>query len=497
MEKNSLRSTDYDICIIGGGINGVGIAREAALQGLKVCLLEQNDLASGTSSASSKLIHGGLRYLEHFEFGLVKKALAEREVLLNMAPHIIWPLSFVLPHQSHLRPAWLIRIGLFLYDNLAKRSILPSSRVLQFDESSPLQSHIQHGFEYADAWVDDARLVVLNALAASELGADIYNYTRCVNAKAVAGVWRVTLQATATELPQTITARMVINAAGPWVNNVFEQVLQQPIEHQIRLVKGSHIIVPKLHEQNKAYILQNADKRIVFVLPYEQDFSLIGTTDIEFKGELQQVSSSEAENRYLIESVNSYFKTQLQIQDIVSSYAGVRPLLSDAAEQAQKVTRDYKLALDNQGSAPLLSVYGGKITTYRKLAHEAMQLIADVFTIQLPRITSELSLPGGDFTCINALQGEIEGRYQWLPSQLLQRLLRSYGTRCFDILGDSQTLEALGMDFGHGLYQAEVDYLLDTEFAKTLDDILWRRSKLGLRLEVAQRNALADYINSC
>ena len=495
MMNNNSSAELYDLLVIGGGINGCGIAADAASRGLKVLLCEQQDLAAATSSNSSKLIHGGLRYLEHYEFRLVREALAEREVLLKVAPHIIWPLRFRLPHQPHLRPALLIRLGLFLYDHLARRVTLPSSRGIRFGNTDPLVTNIRRGFEYSDAWVDDSRLVVLNAMTAQYHGATVLTRTRCQLVQREGALWQAELAEQHSGQIRHIQARTVVNAAGPWVASLFEQTLPGPTPQKIRLVKGSHIVVPKLHDDPQAYILQNEDQRIVFVIPYEDDFSLIGTTDVDYQGDPAKVAISDAETDYLLQISNSYFRRKISRQDIRHSYAGVRPLLDDEADSAQAVTRDYKLELDAPvGAAPLLSIFGGKITTYRKLAQAAVDRLAAFFPHIGACRTAELPLPGGDFASQAALLRELSQSYDFVPTAVLQRYVRSYGTLTSQLLGGCSNQTDLGEDFGHGLYQAEVTYLLNHEWAHNAADILWRRTKLGLRLDSAQQLRLQAFI---
>ncbi|KPH89525.1 Aerobic glycerol-3-phosphate dehydrogenase [Pseudoalteromonas sp. P1-16-1b] len=491
----SAHDNEYDLLIIGGGINGAGIAADASGRGLKVLLCEQNDLASATSSNSSKLIHGGLRYLENYQFRLVREALREREVLLKKAPHIIWPLSFRLPHQAHLRSPWMIRMGLFIYDHLAWRNTLPASKAIEFNRDSVLNSSITQGFEYADGWVDDARLVILNAQAAHNLGATIATRTRCIKATRNADYWDVTLEQQASKQHLNIKAKSVVNAAGPWVASLFEDVFTQPTPHTVRLVKGSHIVVPRIHSQPVAYILQNEDNRIVFVIPYEQDYSLIGTTDEEYSGDIADVKISEQEIEYLISITNHYFKKPISEADIVHTFSGVRPLLDDKSTDAQAVTRDYKLILNNEADhAPLLSVFGGKITTYRKLAENAVNKLAPFYPKMSGSWTKDTPLPGGDFSNQAHLIAQLESSYPWLPIDTLKRMARSYGTLSYELLGNSQAIGDLGYHFGHGLYAKEVDYLVNHEWAKSSADILWRRTKLGLRFTEKQVIALGQYL---
>ena len=491
----SVHDNEYDLLIIGGGINGAGIAADASGRGLKVLLCEQNDLASATSSNSSKLIHGGLRYLENYQFRLVREALREREVLLKKAPHIMWPLSFRLPHQAHLRSPWMIRVGLFIYDHLAWRNTLPASKAIEFNSDSVLNSSITQGFEYADGWVDDARLVILNAQAAHNLGATIATRTRCIKAIRNADYWDVSLEQQASKQHLNIKAKSVVNAAGPWVASLFEDVFTQPTPHIVRLVKGSHIVVPRIHSQPVAYILQNEDNRIVFVIPYEQDYSLIGTTDEEYSGDIADVKISEQEIEYLISITNHYFKKPISEADIVHTFSGVRPLLDDKSTDAQAVTRDYKLILNNEADhAPLLSVFGGKITTYRKLAENAVNKLAPFYPKMSGSWTKDTPLPGGDFSNQAHLIAQLENSYPWLPIDTLKRMARSYGTLSYQLLGNSQAIGDLGYHFGHGLYAKEVDYLVNHEWAKSSADILWRRTKLGLRFTEKQVIALGQYL---
>ena len=487
----------FDVLVIGGGVNGAGIAMDAAGRGLKVLLCEMNDLASATSSNSSKLIHGGLRYLEHYEFRLVKEALAEREALLRNAPHIMWPLRFRLPHRPHLRPAWMIRLGLFLYDHLAKRELLPGSESIVFGANSPLQPQITKGFEYSDGWVDDARLVVLCAMAAHQHGAEIKPHNRCIKAQRQSGLWLVTLENTDTGEQQQYRSRALVNAAGPWASSLFADTMPLPSPKQIRLVKGSHIVVPRLHDGPQAYILQNEDHRIVFVIPYQERFSLIGTTDVDYEGDPSAVHIDDEEVNYLCSVVNAHFKQQIQPEDLVWSYSGVRPLMDDEHAEARKASRDYTLELNAPPKqAPLLSVFGGKITTYRKLAEAATNAICRFFPAASGPWTRTAVLPGGNFSSRHGLNAELQSRYPWLPTALRQRFVRSYGTLCHRFLQGCEQLEDLGEAFGGNLYQKEVDYLKAHEWASTVDDILWRRTKLGLELQKEQRERLQHYLQA-
>ncbi|MEG7361039.1 glycerol-3-phosphate dehydrogenase [Pseudomonas citronellolis] len=485
----------YDLAVVGGGINGAGIAADAAGRGLLTFLCEQHDLASHTSSASSKLVHGGLRYLEHGEFRLVREAPEEREVLLAKAPHIVHPLRFVLPHQPHLRPAWMIRTGLFFYDHLGRREKLPASRGLRFGADSPLQEHLRRGFEYADCSVDDARLVVLNAMAARERGAHVHPRTRCVSARRSKGLWHLHLERDDGSL-YSIRARALVNAAGPWVAQFLRDDLRQRPPYGIRLIQGSHLVVPRLYEGEQAYILQNEDRRIVFVIPYLGRFTLIGTTDREYLGDPAKVQISDEETGYLLAVVNAHFKRQLHREDILWSFSGVRPLCDDESDEPSAVTRDYTLALQGApGEAPLLSVFGGKLTTYRKLAEAALAELAPTFPRLGPAWTADAPLPGGEnMTGPEDLAVELLARHPWLPAGLARRWATSYGTRSWRLLDGVKGETDLGEHLGAGLYAREVDYLCREEWAEGADDILWRRSKLGLFLDAAQKLRLAEYL---
>ena len=491
---------DFDLAIIGGGINGAGIARDAAGRGLRVLLMEQNDLASGTSSASTKLIHGGLRYLEHGALRLVREALIEREVLLRMAPHVIRPMRFVLPHHAALRSGWLLRLGLFLYDHLGGRKILPGTGTVDLRQSpigAPLQPRYATGFEYSDCCVDDARLVVLNALDAAERGASIRTRTRCTRAERSGGHWRLTLSVRGTR--ETATARVLVNAAGPWVAEVSDKILQLPTPVPIRLVKGSHIVVPQLFEHDRAYLFQSADGRVVFAIPYASAFTLIGTTDEDYEGDPGAAAPTAAEIEYLREVASGYFRRPVTPDQVVWSFAGVRPLYNDGASKAKDATRDYVLALDAPDDRPpLLTVFGGKLTTYRRLAEEALARLAPFFPAA-PRWTHHSALPGGDFPWdgISAQVARARKTWPFLTEAHATRLVRAYGTRLERVLptGDGEP-DALGAAFGHGLSAAEVRYLMRHEWAETAEDVLWRRSKLGLRLTGEEQGMLARFMAS-
>ncbi|MGF1620200.1 MAG: glycerol-3-phosphate dehydrogenase [Rhodomicrobiaceae bacterium] len=492
----------YDIAVIGGGVNGCGIARDAAGRGLSVLLVEKDDLASGTSAASTKLIHGGLRYLEHYEFGLVRESLKEREVLWGMAPHIIWPLRFVLPHHRGLRPAFIIRLGLFLYDHLGGRKLLPPTRTLDLREhpaGKPLKPEFKKGFEYSDCWVEDARLVVLNAMDAAQRGATIRVRTELLNARRQGDHWEAEIIDRATGRSETIRTRILVNSAGPWVADVLARRLGRNTRSRVRLVKGSHIVVPRLTEHDRAYIFQNADGRIIFAIPYERDFTLIGTTDVEFTGDPANVQIDAAEIAYLCSAASEYFETPVATDQVVWTYSGVRPLYDDGGEAAQAVTRDFVLELDAaEGQAPLLSVFGGKITTYRHLAEEALKKLSGWLGNAGPTWTRGATLPGGDFPVgsFDALTDEIAARFPGLPRPLIERLARAYGTRTDRIIEGCQQESDLGRRFGADLYEREVAYLTEAEWAREPDDILWRRSKLGLRLTREERAALEDWLKA-
>jgi glycerol-3-phosphate dehydrogenase len=489
-----------DLLVIGGGVNGTGIARDAAGRGLSVMVCEQADLASATSSASTKLIHGGLRYLEYYAFRLVREALIEREILLAQAPHIIWPLRFVLPHEGSMRPAWMIRLGLFLYDHLGGRKHLPASRGLDLRRAAagrPLRPDLKRAFEYSDCWVDDSRLVVLNALDAAERGARVVTRTRCVSARRDGALWSAVLRDVETGAETRVAARALVNAAGPWVADVLGSVVGGNARSQARLVKGSHIVVPRLHHGPEAYILQNPDRRIVFVIPYEQDFSLIGTTDIEFHDDPGRVAIAPDEVDYLCRSVNRYFVRQTTAAEIMWAYSGVRPLFDDGADSASAATRDYVLELDHPlGGAPLLSVFGGKITTFRRLAEHALDKLLPAMGESRPTWTAVSILPGGDMPRgdFDAFVATLLRDRPWLPPALARRLARAYGTRCTVILGEARDLAGLGRDLGAGLTEAEAAYLVDTEWARSAADILWRRSKLGLRVDAEAADRLDRWI---
>lgn len=492
----------FDILVVGGGINGAGIARDAAGRGLSVLLCEKNDLASATSSASTKLIHGGLRYLEYYEFRLVREALIEREVLLRAAPHIIWPLRFVLPHSKGLRPAWLIRLGLFLYDHLGGRKLLPGSKGVNLRRhvaGEPLVEELRKGFIYSDCWVQDSRLVTLNALDASEHGAEILTRVECASARRQDDRWHVELRDLRNGEKRQVTARALVNAAGPWTAEFIEQRAGLNKAQSLRLVKGSHIVVRKMFDHDYPYIFQNPDGRIVFAIPYEQDYTLIGTTDVDYKDDPAQVAITEEETEYLCSAVNAYFKTKITPADVAWSYSGVRPLYDDAAESASSATRDYVLELDaGPGRAPLLSVFGGKITTFRKLSEHAMKKLEEAMGPLGDPWTAGGTLPGG-----NIADADFDGylrrfrqAHPWMPETLSWRYVRNYGTRAERIVAGANTLADLGEDFGDDLHAAEIDYLRRHEWAETAEDILWRRSKMGLHVSEQSKQRLEAWLES-
>jgi glycerol-3-phosphate dehydrogenase len=498
-------SGPVDLLVIGGGINGAGIARDAAGRGLSVVLCEQDDLASATSSSSSKLIHGGLRYLEYYEFRLVREALIEREVLLRAAPHIIRPLRFVLPHDRGQRPAWMIRLGLFLYDHLGGRERLPGCETLALREhpaGQPLKSALTKAFCYSDCWVDDARLVVLNALDAKERGAEVLTRTRCTGARRVDDLWEADLEPSdgldhGRRAPRRLRARAMVNAAGPWVAETLQQIAGVNRRATLRLVKGSHIVVPRLYDGPQAYILQNTDRRVIFVIPYEDRFSLIGTTDLPYEGDPGAVAITEDEIGYLCAAVDRYFERPVDPAQVAWSYAGVRPLYDDASENVSAVTRDYVFDIDGgDGKAPLLSVYGGKITTYRKLAEHALAKLQPLLDFPGTPWTEKASLPGGDMSDADfeRFLGELQRSRPWLPAPLAGRYARAYGTRVERLLDGRDSLDALGEDLGGGLHEAEVQYLVESEWAVNQDDILWRRSKLGLHVPKQTQERLAAWL---
>ncbi len=517
------RNGIYDLLIIGGGVNGAGIARDAAGRGLSVMLAEMDDLASATSSASTKLFHGGLRYLEYFEFGLVRKALAEREVLLRMMPHISWPMRFVLPYDKAMRfevdtptsrlmrwlmpwmkgrrPAWLIRIGLFLYDHMGGRGILPATRAVDLRSDpvgEPIQNRFTKAYEYSDCWVEDSRLVVLNARDAALRGARIATRTRVTGARRAGDVWEVSLQERGSSAPQTIRARMLVNAGGPWVEAIVSDTIGLAASEGVRLVRGSHIVTRKLFDHGKCYFFQGEDGRIVFAIPYETDFTLIGTTELEHPDLARKPECSAAEADYLRAFASKYFKRPIASEDIVWTYSGIRPLYDDGVSSATAATRDYVLTLDQAGGAPLLNVYGGKITTYRRLAEAALARIAPFFSGITGDWTAGAPLPGGDFPVdgFDDLVRDLRQDHAFLDDFWARRLVRAYGTEAAGILAGAATAADLGRDFGATLTAREVLWLIDKEFARTAEDVVWRRSKLGLRMSEAEIAALDDWMQN-
>ncbi|AKH19730.1 glycerol-3-phosphate dehydrogenase [Sedimenticola thiotaurini] len=488
----------FDLLVIGGGINGVGVARDAAGRGLSVCLCEMDDLAGHTSSASTKLIHGGLRYLEQYDFKLVHHALREREVLLASAPHIIHPIRFVLPHNDSLRPEWMIRLGLFLYDHLGGRKRLAGSKHIRFNTHQAgraLKPLFRSGFEYADCRVADARLVVLNALDAAARGAVIKTHTRAEVLVRGTTHWRVTVRNQRDGSASTILARAVVNAAGPWVERVWKGDSVGRHARGIRFVKGSHIVVPRLFEHNDAYIFQHPDGRVLFAIPFESDFTLLGTTEIELSTLPEENRISPEEVAYICQAVSDYFIRPVEPADVVWSFSGVRPLYDDAAGNASRVTRDYNLHLDRD-QAPILSVYGGKITTYRRLAEEVLGLLSDCLEIPGPAWTGTSHLPGGDLpdADFDHFLAECATDYSWLPATQLRSYAECYGTRIKLLLADCDSQDRLGIDFGGGLFEREVRYLLEHEFAETAEDIVWRRTKRGLRMSATQIGRLERWL---
>jgi glycerol-3-phosphate dehydrogenase len=495
----------FDLAIVGGGINGCGIARDAAGRGLSVFLCEQNDLASGASSASTKLIHGGLRYLEYFEFRLVREALAERETLWRIAPHVIWPLRFVLPYHEGLRPPWILRLGLFLYDHLGGRKLLPATLSLDL-VSDPLgrplkAGQFRRGFEYSDCWVDDARLVALNARDAADRGAVIRTRASAVAAERGPSEWRLAVRNARTGEVEKVRAKVLVNAGGPWVSEVLALALPERTGASVRLVQGSHIVTRRLYEHDRCYIFQNSDSRIIFAIPYEKGFTLIGTTERDYAGDPARATVSDEEIEYLCKSVSEYFAAPVTPADVVWTYSGVRPLHDDGASEARAATRDYALELDESGGAPILSVFGGKITTYRRLAQHALEKLEARFRPEARALrdwTRTAPLPGGDFPVqgFETLVADLVRDCRWLDPSIAWRLARAYGTRARRILGGATSWAALGRDFGGGLTEAEALYLMREEWAQDASDVLWRRSKLGLRLSGEQAAELDRFMAS-
>ncbi len=485
----TVKEISTDVLVIGGGINGAGIARDLAGRGMSVVLCEQGDLGSATSSASSKIIHGGLRYLEHKDFKLVRQSLMEREVLLRSAPHLISPMDFVLPHNKSQRPYWLIRLGVFLYDYLAPRDFLPGSEGLNFkthEFGAPLKDEYKRGILYSDCWADDARLVLANALDASEKGAQIFTRMKCkaVRKKRGAQVWRITCEDQISKREVFIDAKCVINAAGPWVSQIIEGIDKKLTEYKTRLIKGSHIIVPKIFEGSQAYTLQNDDGRVVFAIPYEGEFTLIGTTDVNYRGDPADVSASKDEISYLCKAVNEYFKVQINPADVVSTYSGVRSLFDDGKDNASSVTRNYKLEIKDYQGLPILSVFGGKLTSYRKLSEQAANMICERMGNASEPWTEFAVLPGGDINTADFYMyyKTFQREFAWLPKEIAYRYCKTYGSRARFFLRGAKRLEDLGQHLGGGIYEAEIAYLVMKEWAMTMEDILTRRSKWGLHI---------------
>ncbi|MEX0306883.1 MAG: glycerol-3-phosphate dehydrogenase [Ruegeria sp.] len=520
MSSDSSRVTD--LFVIGGGINGCGIARDAAGRGLSVTLAEMNDLASATSSASTKLFHGGLRYLEFFEFRLVREALIERETLLRAMPHISWPMRFVLPYHADMRfdsqtptsrllstvmpwmrgrrPAWLIRLGLFLYDNLGGRKILPGTSALNLrsaPEGAPLQDKFETAYEYSDCWVEDSRLVVLNARDAEARGAKIMVRTEVLSAERVDDLWQVTVHDRETGKTETIFAKMLINAGGPWVGDIIQTKIRVNSREGVRLVRGSHIVTPKLYDHDKCYFFQGEDGRIIFAIPYEQDFTLIGTTDQDHSDPSEPPVCTEAEQDYLCAFASKYFAKPVTRADIVWTYSGVRPLYDDGASSATAATRDYTLKVDAVGGAPVLNVFGGKITTYRRLAESALEKVGEHFPDIAGPWTAGVALPGGDFPVegVPDLIGQLLADYPFLTQFWVSRLVRAYGTDAWNLLGSAKDQSDLGEDFGATLTEVELTWLMDKEYARTAQDVVWRRNKLGLRLSPEQITHIDDWMS--
>jgi glycerol-3-phosphate dehydrogenase len=512
---------DFDLFIIGGGINGCGIARDASGRGLRVALAEMNDIASATSSASTKLFHGGLRYLEYFEVRLVRESLIERETLLRAMPHISWPMRFVLPYHKDMRfegttptsrilnlvmpwmkgrrPAWLIRLGLFLYDNLGGRKILPGTKTLALrctPEGAPLEDRFERAYEYSDCWIEDSRLVVLNARDAEARGARIMVRTKVVSAERADDLWRIRIEDRETGTERTVTAKMLVNAAGPWVGDVIQSKIRINSTEGVRLVRGSHIVTKRLYDHEKCYFFQGTDGRIIFAIPYETDFTLIGTTDAEHEDPNQKPVCTDAERDYLIAFANRYFKHDISKDDVVWTYSGVRPLYDDGASSATAATRDYTLKVDDSGGAPVLNIFGGKITTYRRLAESAMERVGRYFPELTGPWTAGVALPGGDFPVgdVARLIDDLRRAYPFLTLYWARRLVRAYGTEAATLLHGAKTAGDLGEDFGATLTAREVDWLMDREYARTAEDVIWRRNKLGLRMTPEQVARLDDFM---
>ena len=516
------QSEPTDLFVIGGGINGCGIARDAAGRGLSVTLAEMNDLASATSSSSTKLFHGGLRYLEYFEFRLVREALIEREVLLRAMPHISWPMRFVLPYHKDMRfesetptskllsfvmpwmkgrrPAWLIRLGLFLYDNLGGREILPGTRTLNLSgsaEGAPLEDRFETAYEYSDCWIEDSRLVVLNARDAEARCARIMTRTQVVSAACEEKMWRIETRDTENGATQTHYAKMLVNAGGPWVGDIIQSKVRLNSKEGVRLVRGSHIVTKRLFDHDKCYFFQGTDGRIIFAIPYETDFTLIGTTDAEHDDPSNKPHCTPEEQTYLLNFANQYFKQTLTDDDVVWTYSGVRPLYDDGASSATAATRDYTLKVDTSGGAPILNVFGGKITTYRRLAESALEKIGDHFPDLNPKWTAGAPLPGGDFAVdgVNDLISALQAQHPYLTDFWAKRLIRAYGSEAAELLDGATTADDLGQKFGATLTEREITWLMEREYARTAEDVVWRRNKLGLRLSREEIETLDTWMS--
>jgi glycerol-3-phosphate dehydrogenase len=486
MNSKTSAGNHYQVFVIGGGINGAGIAKEAASAGYSVALCDSGDFGSGTSSASTKLIHGGLRYLEHYEFRLVREALMEREVLWKMAPHIIWPMRFVLPHHKGLRPKWLLRIGLFLYDNLGGRKLLPPTKTVNLKTGKlgePLKSEYKTAFEYSDCWVEDSRLVILNLRAAQDLGADINPRMQVIKASHDGVKWTIKLHNKKTGKNHTITTDAIINAAGPWVDQVLGQVFGVNNASNVRLVRGSHIVIKKKFEHDRSYIFQNSDGRVIFAIPYEGKFTLIGTTDAEHPNMDEKPEITQSEIEYLSKQASEYFVEPVTQDDIQWTYSGVRPLYDDGASKAQEATRDYVLKQEPSiGNGSLINIFGGKITTYRQLALSVMEYVEDLLPKPSHTKTVKPHFVGGDFPVdgFDALVSKFQTAYPFIDGEVVQRLTRLYGTEVSTMLANCRKESELGQDFGNGLYQKEVEFLMAEEWAQTAQDVLFRRTKLGI-----------------
>ena len=492
---------EFDLFVAGGGVNGCGVARDAAGRGFSVLLCEMDDLGAWTSSASTKLIHGGLRYLGQYRFRMVREALAEREALWRNAPHLIRPMRFVLPHHRGLRPAWLLRLGLLLYDRIGGRTRLPGARALDLSKNpagQPLKSHFRRGFEYSDCTVDDSRLVVVNARDAADRGASMRTRTKLKTARAVGGAWEIVTEDTETGREEVTTASLVVNATGPWADSALSSGAPGDGPKRLRLVKGSHVVFPRLFEHDRSYLFQGDDGRVVFAIPYQRGYTLVGTTDVDYHGDPADVSVGPEEVAYLCQALNRYLERPVRPGDVAWSYAGLRPIYDDGADAAQDASRDYVLRHDDEAGAPVVHVYGGKITTYRRLAEDVMRLVEDRLGRRGPPWTKDAPLPGGDFGVegFPGLLADASAKYPFLRPQQLERMLSAYGTMVEDVVGDAASSEEMGEDLGLGLTEREVDYLRRREWARTADDILWRRTKLGLRFSDEQALRLAEWMES-